>query len=103
MRKICYGHYEGDDGEYLKLDPDLSFGWKDAELSAKDAAKVRPELLHEMLDHDAANKNQHAFCGTHKALWVLLLKIQGRENAFEAMWAIARRGGLHGLEENRNE
>ena len=58
------------------------------------------EAVAEMLDQEAENDNCDDFCGTHKALAALLLRVTGKVSAAtRIMLAIADAGGLQKIDE----
>ncbi len=79
--------------------PFLSFDGK------RDGAKLAhvhdcsTESMAELCDHDAENKNRHAFCGVHRALIPLLEREIGKTNTKIAMRTIAQHGGLQEISE----
>jgi hypothetical protein len=49
------------------------------------------------LDQTAENCNAHDFCGAHRALAALLVKVNGKTAAQKAFVMLAKVGGLHGM------
>lgn len=55
------------------------------------------EVLAQMCDLHAEDRNNHAFVGTHRILATMIFKKIGREIATEIMKAIAEYGGLDAM------
>jgi len=59
--------------------------------------EVSLNMLAEMCDQDAENKNRHDFCGAHKALAKFLRETLPIKTVEKVMYELAERGGLHGM------
>lgn len=95
MQSIVRVLYEGDDApiwDYLD-----DFIEHHDEIVNRDESQATLEDLVRLCDRKAEAVNAHDFCGAHRLLGAVLYQQYGRESATKTMLAIAKMGGLHGM------
>ena len=88
---------DDDDPEYIRIVNDDDDG------RPVKATEGTAEEFAEACDSWAENENMHDFVGTHKALAGLLFEKLGGKHARSVMREIAKRGGLHHIDDGETD
>jgi hypothetical protein len=90
--KLYWVSEDDGSGEYLSGSP---AGYRTARIA--DWSTIPAQELADYLDQTAEGCNAHDFCGAHRALAALLVKVNGEKAAQESFVMLAKVGGLHGM------